>query len=385
MTTARGTKPYVDMSGGIVTEASLLEFPQNASSDELNMLFDKAERKRVRRKGLESGQADFVESNLSVDATGGTVYDIFYWQQLELYAVAIIFQGTSTSSVDIVLHNSAPPYAKVGGITLDGATPERVGFATIRNNLVVAIEGRKPVMFVVNDAVTEATVSEVDLYVRDFNLLDDSLDVTERPPTLSEEHQYNLYNAGWYQNRFTTDSTKVRVDPIQAFAEGADATVTATGVFDGTAGTFKTFDSSAEQFDNIPAGTEVEVSGTSSNNGTVTFQSYSFDGGTFEYTITFDPADITDEDPSTPTFTINSFGYPSNADISYLGLVTSTDGDKLIFDGSFLQDKTFGNSPAPRGHYVFNIANFDRNTKILNKNADGAVDNTLTEIGSIPL
>lgn len=50
--------------------------------------------------------------------------------------------------------------------------------------------------------------------------------------------------------------------------------------------------------------------------------------------------------------------YPSNADIVWIGMVE--DAGDLIFDAEWLEDQSFGSSPAARGHYVVDAFNIDR-------------------------
>ena len=60
-------------------------------------------------------------------------------------------------------------------------------------------------------------------------------------------------------------------------------------------------------------------------------------------------------------FNTQNSEYPSNADISYLGMVDDT-GD-LIFDAEYLKDLTFGSSPAARGYFVVDAFSMDRQAR----------------------
>lgn len=62
--------------------------------------------------------------------------------------------------------------------------------------------------------------------------------------------------------------------------------------------------------------------------------------------------------------------YPSNADVVWVGMVDSS-GD-LLFDAEFLRDQTFGSTPAPRGHYVVDVFNIDRDANLTTPQASGA-------------
>ena len=62
--------------------------------------------------------------------------------------------------------------------------------------------------------------------------------------------------------------------------------------------------------------------------------------------------------------------YPANSDVVWVGMVDSS-GD-LVFDAEFLRDQTFGSTPAPRGHYVVDIFNIDREAILLDPQDSGS-------------
>lgn len=53
--------------------------------------------------------------------------------------------------------------------------------------------------------------------------------------------------------------------------------------------------------------------------------------------------------------------FPSNADIMSTGIVTNENAD-LVFDRDFILNNTFGNSPAPKGHFILDPFFEDRNS-----------------------
>lgn len=63
--------------------------------------------------------------------------------------------------------------------------------------------------------------------------------------------------------------------------------------------------------------------------------------------------------------------YPSNADVAYLGDVTNSNGD-LEFDPASYDNIDTGSTEAPRGHYIFNIKNINRASKLSDKLNDGS-------------
>jgi hypothetical protein len=97
-------------------------------------------------------------------------------------------------------------------------------------------------------------------------------------------------------------------------------------------------------------------------------------------------ASFTAETGAAIALSTGSGAYPSNADISILGMTLESAADgREIFSPQRLVEQTFGNSPAPRGHYVFDISDFDREERRVNKTIDGAEDDTLTLINQTPI
>lgn len=67
---------------------------------------------------------------------------------------------------------------------------------------------------------------------------------------------------------------------------------------------------------------------------------------------------------SETNITVNNYtasnDWPSRADISYLGIRTDPTTAELSFNRNELVNQTFGNTPAPRGHFVLNAFNQNR-------------------------
>lgn len=83
-------------------------------------------------------------------------------------------------------------------------------------------------------------------------------------------------------------------------------------------------------------------------------------------------------DPITDFFTIRE-KYPSNADVAYLGDVTDTDGD-LKFKPLSYDNIDVGSTEAPRGHYIYNVLDMNRNARLAAKTLDGSQLATLVPI-----
>ena len=76
--------------------------------------------------------------------------------------------------------------------------------------------------------------------------------------------------------------------------------------------------------------------------------------------------------------------YPSNSDIAQLGLRTDSSG-REIFSKATLLDTVVGSTEAPRGHYVYNIAQFDRQDRLDFPDRDGTVSSSVRLISTLTL
>lgn len=76
--------------------------------------------------------------------------------------------------------------------------------------------------------------------------------------------------------------------------------------------------------------------------------------------------------------------YPSNADVPSIGIIDDGSGN-IVFDAEYVKDGEFGNSLAPRGHFVYNIFNIDRDNRILASQPDGAPSSTLSLISTVDI
>jgi len=76
--------------------------------------------------------------------------------------------------------------------------------------------------------------------------------------------------------------------------------------------------------------------------------------------------------------------YPSNSDVASIGIIDDGSGN-IVFDADYVKDGEFGSSIAPRGHFVYDINNINRDTKLATPTNSGAPSTTLTPIGTVDL
>lgn len=287
-----GKKDYTNLTLGLVTEVNPLNFPEGASVDELNMNVDFSNLSRVRRRGLTSEQ----ESTMFFDTEQAnlTVFNTYVWKNAgDQSSVSILvvqcgniltFWEATQPNISDNQHGFAYDLSE-SSITGSLTSSNRCQFSSVGGGLMVVREDINPTLLRYNPA-TSLTADIVSIRIRDIRGLDSGISNTEEPTTLTEEHQYNLYNQGWYRPIREESSGASRVDPVT---------------------------------------THFNTTGS----------------------------------------------YPSNADIIFQGMKADDQGDNR-FNSRTLKDQAFGNTPAPKGHYIHNAFNIDREARRVNKSRDGS-------------
>ena len=249
---------------GLITEATPLTFPENASIDELNFVLNR-DGSRQRRLGLDfEDQFALIDTTLTAGAFDSLAITSFKWENVSddaTLSVGVVQIGRTLYILD--LGQTSLSSSVLDTITLDAVyTTYPIQYAPLKGVLVMVSKGDTtgPQMLS-RDGVGVYSVSTYALEVRDIWGVYDALDVEERPAALTDLHRYNLLNQGW----------------------------------------------SVEDYDEV--------------------------------------------------------GYPSNADVMFLGKTAS---DK--FDDAQLLRQFFGNTPAPRGKFIINA--FNRGTSRASQTAD---------------
>lgn len=184
---------------GLITEASPLTFPDNASLDEKNMVIHR-DGSRRRRYGMDL-EEDFVSIDSGQSVSSDTAYLSFNWKAPGGYAekeFAVVQTGTRISFFDVT---STPISGNLlGTYNILSDSTEQCSLATVDGLLTVA-SGTGSIYVFNYDGSLSYTSDR--LKIRDLFGVEDILDgedlldaggLLTRPSTLTDAHLYNLRN-----------------------------------------------------------------------------------------------------------------------------------------------------------------------------------------------
>ena len=212
-----GALNFFTFVAGLNTDASPLAFPENFSLDEENFELLKNGSRR-RRLGIDyENNHSKITGIPTADAQDGAT-SVFKWENVDkdpdlsllviqigptLYFHDLTGAGNSVTNNKLAGTVNLSTYKKPTASSVGGTPVEMsagAGKLFVVSNLI------EPLTIAYDADADTFTVTELDLKVRDLTGVDDSLEVDERPTTLSQEHQYNLLNQGWSQDDI--DETK---------------------------------------------------------------------------------------------------------------------------------------------------------------------------------
>jgi hypothetical protein len=242
-------KLYRGFTKGLITEASPLTFPENASIDEENFVLNR-NGSRSRRLGLdyEGGYAltstGFTSSSLATgkqsfhkwDTPGGDT----------TVAIGVVRILDKLWFIDLLTTAPSTNFLNGGSsITLSGLGTGEIETATINNKLIIVSEDLTyPVLLAYNSTTDVVTQSNITVEVRDIWGIDDGLLVNQRPSTLSDAHKYNLRNQGWsptVQTSTGADAIDRTFTQLTVYPSNADTWITGK-ITNPSSGDFEKYD-----------------------------------------------------------------------------------------------------------------------------------------------
>lgn len=208
-----GTVLNNNLSKGLVTEATGLNFPDNAVAEAWNVSFERIGC-ATRRGGID---IETGAQSVNIPTSNGAIRE-YVWQAaaldgsftflvLQVGWYVYFFQPTSTIAITDGLKEAVldlRDYAAPGASDIEktGAS-----FAAGAGYLFVTHPTCEPLLIRYDSADDVFEVAAITIQIRDFEGVPDNLAVEENPYQLYKEHWYNLKNQGWYKNVRVGDSS----------------------------------------------------------------------------------------------------------------------------------------------------------------------------------
>lgn len=215
---------------GLITEASPLTFPEDASVDEVNFVLDRDGTRR-RRLGMDA-EDSFVEIDTGITPPSGVdvVCSSYKWEGaggLANKSISVNQVGNTLHffDLDVVPLSSGLLLQK----TFSGLAVNTNFSMTNVDGLLVVTTGEKNYYVYEFDGVSTITESTDILRVRDLfgvsavvGATDLRLgsNIAERPTSLPDTHNYNLRNQTWGEVRMGSGNGAILDDPINMFING---------------------------------------------------------------------------------------------------------------------------------------------------------------------
>lgn len=198
----RGQIQPVEMNsfvGGLNTEAGPLNFPPNATVDEVNfsMLRDGSRR---RRKGV-GFEAAHALTGTPLDVYGDPTLAVgtYIWTNVANTSreFLVVQVGNEFRFYDNNVPNPSANPIQVTPLVIGVDTYKQASLASLFGRLVVAIGQQELTVLEYSETSNNITATQYRLSVRDLWGIEDGVPEGVRPTSLTHQHRYNLLNQGW--------------------------------------------------------------------------------------------------------------------------------------------------------------------------------------------
>jgi len=221
------TKEYRTFIKGIITEASPLTFPENASIDEENFVINR-DGSRHRKLGIDYENLYSVVDT-SYNASSMETYAVasYRWDNVDNKAttsLVVVQVGPKLFFLDAT-EDAISSNIKNGGLPVTlSSTGTHIYQMSAINGVLVVTTGETSPFYLEYDALTDTiTKTDISIKTRDLWGIEDALKVDERPATLSDLHKYNLLNQGWTTANINSVAFPSNADVQYLGKDSADA------------------------------------------------------------------------------------------------------------------------------------------------------------------
>jgi hypothetical protein len=191
---------------GLITEATGLNYPENASEETFNCIFLRTG--EVKRRPGFNREEGAVFHSVDDDLTAVAEFVWTNAGNLGQFAIVVqqigtelhFFRVSETNALSAGKLDSIIDLADMApaGAPISPANGEVCQFAIGNGVLFVAHPFCNPFYLSYDIGSDTVSATELRILIRDFRRLDDKLAIDERPTTLTNAHLYNLFNQGWY-------------------------------------------------------------------------------------------------------------------------------------------------------------------------------------------
>lgn len=194
-----------NLSRGVITEATGLNFPDNAAVDAKNVVFDPVGSVR-RRKGFDIEGEAVTKAYKDSD---GLIKE-FVWQSVARtggFTFLVLQMGSSILFYELTLSEALSSGSRPVGLDLNDYKAPGAGdlrmtpctFAAGAGYLFIAHPLCDPVIVRWDEDEEVFQAARIELRIRDFEGVEDTEALLTNPVALTTEHHYNLRNQGWNQ------------------------------------------------------------------------------------------------------------------------------------------------------------------------------------------
>lgn len=216
---------------GLITEASPLTFPDNASLDEDNFVL-KRDGSRERRLGMDY-ETNYQKINTGITniESGELALSTFTWKNaggISSKNIVVVQTGQRLDFFDV--DQTPLSSGLIHTETFTEADEEQIFSYTVVDGILVVVTGQKLVQVLEYDGSNISRSSKI-IRIRDQFGIEDTFsgtDLTEgvgitlRPTGLTQGHRYNLRNQSWGLPRERDGGSRAIIDPIQRFHQVAN-------------------------------------------------------------------------------------------------------------------------------------------------------------------
>lgn len=224
MPRASGIK-QISLTSGFITEQSKLTPVEGSTTDELNFTYNDDGSIRQRRKGINKEEdAEFYTLGDIVNDTNASAYR--FWDSVggdgslnfHVFQIGATLHFIKDADGNLTDQRQSFIFDLDDMVTAAYSSVEDAPVSMTSGEGKLFVVSQKVEPFYIEYDATGDTISStfVDIRVRDLTGLDDTLEIDERIGTLSEEHDYNLNNQGWWQQRRIVAAGAFE-DPIAQF------------------------------------------------------------------------------------------------------------------------------------------------------------------------